>query len=257
METQGYNRIHKGVDFAASVGTPVFATENGRVSWSGPGARAPGVWGGNEVHVDGGSGIQSWFAHLSSMAVKVGDMVRAGQQIALSGNTGITSGPHLHFGTFAGGWPNDVNPYDYLSGAGAPSGGGFNPLAGIIDGLLSQFKTAFPAAGIMADIAVGIGKKLFTSVSDLITGGKGSAAGDPALYDLGGILPPGISQVVNRTGKPEAILNPQQWSDISRLASQGGGRGDVNFHGNVGWDPDEVAHRIETKRRDTFAAFGI
>ncbi|QCB97116.1 hypothetical protein E5206_09385 [Arthrobacter sp. PAMC25564] len=258
IETQGYNRTHKGVDFAASEGTPVFATENGRVSWSGPGVKTPDVWGGNEIHIDGGSGIQSWFAHLSSMAVKIGDMVRAGQQIALSGNTGITSGPHLHFGTFAGGWPNDVNPYGVLSGAGVPSGGGFNPLAGIIDGLLSKFREAFPAAGMIADLAIGVGKKLFTSVSDLITGGgKGSAAGDPALYDLGGILPPGISQVVNRTGKPEAILNPQQWADISRLANQGGGRGDVIIKGNVGWDPHEVAHHIETKRRDTFAAFGI
>ncbi|UKA59154.1 peptidoglycan DD-metalloendopeptidase family protein [Arthrobacter sp. FW306-2-2C-D06B] len=262
IETQGYNRVHKGVDYAASVGTPVFATENGRVSWSGPGIAAPGVWGGNEIHVDGGSGIQTWFAHLSSMAVRVGEMVRAGQQIALSGNTGITSGPHLHFGTFAGGWPNDIDPHGYLGGAGIPSGGGFNPLAGIIDGLLSQFKSAFPAAGIMADIAVGIGKKLFSTVTDMITGGgKGSAIGDPALYDLGGILPPGVSQVVNRTGQPEAILNPQQWADIHRLATlrseSAGSRGDVIFKGNVGWDPDEVANRIETKRRDTFAAFGI
>ncbi|WP_284763380.1 peptidoglycan DD-metalloendopeptidase family protein [Arthrobacter sp. efr-133-R2A-63] len=262
VETQGYNRVHKGVDYAASVGTPVFATENGRVSWSGPGVAAPGVWGGNEIHVDGGSGIQTWFAHLSSMAVRVGEMVRAGQQIALSGNTGITSGPHLHFGTFAGGWPNDIDPHGYLGGAGIPSGGGFNPFGGIIDGLLSQFKSAFPAAGIMADIAIGIGKKLFSTVADVITGGgKGSAIGDPALYDLGGILPPGVSQVVNRTGQPEAILNPQQWADIHRLATlrseSSGGRGDVIFKGNVGWDPDEVANRIETKRRDTFAAFGI
>ncbi|MBT8162791.1 peptidoglycan DD-metalloendopeptidase family protein [Arthrobacter sp. GN70] len=260
VETQGYNRVHKGIDLAASEGTPVFATEGGRVSWSGPGVMAPGVWGGNEIHIDGGSGIQTWFAHMSSMAVKVGEMVRGGQQIGLSGNTGITSGPHLHFGTFAGGWPNDIDPHGYLGGAGLPSGGGFNPLAGIIDGLLSQFKQAFPAAGIMADIAIGIGKKLFNTVSDVITGGgKGSAVGDPALYDLGGILPPGVSQVVNRTGKPEAILNPQQWDDIHRLALRrdAGGRGDVYFNGPVGWDPDEVANRIETKRRDTFSAFGI
>ena len=113
----------------------------------------------------------------------------------------------------------------------------------------------------MADIAMGIGKKLFSTVASVITGGKGSAVGDPALYDLGGILPPGVSQVVNRTGQPEAILNPQQWADIHRLATlrseSAGGRGDVIFKGNVGWDPDEVANRIETKRRDTFAAFGI
>lgn len=256
VETQGYNRTHKGVDFAASVGTPVFAVENGRVGFSGEGVRTPDVWGGNEIHIDGKSGIQSWFAHLSSMAVKVGDMVRAGQEIGRSGNTGITSGPHLHFGTFAGGWPNDINPYGVLSGAGVPSGGGFNPIAGIIDGLLAKFRDAFPAAGMIADLAIGIGKKLIGNVSNLITGGTGSAAG-PALYDLGGILPPGVSQVVNRTGKPEAILNPQQWQDISRLATQGGARGDVIIKGNVGWMPHEVAHAIETKRRDTFAAFGI
>jgi septal ring factor EnvC (AmiA/AmiB activator) len=274
-QTQGYNRIHKGIDLAASVGTPVFATEPGRVSWSGPGVQAPGVWGGNEVHIDGGSGIQTWFAHLSSMAVKVGQMVRAGQQIALSGNTGISSGPHLHFGTFDGGWPNDINPYTYLTGAAQPSGkdsGGFDPLGmltGLADKIVGQIKGAFPAAGFVVDAVTGIGKKLLGNVTDWVKGklGFGSAAGssqsvhDPALYDLGGILPPGISQVVNRTGKPEAILNPQQWADVRTLALQrangAGGRGDVIIKGNVGWDPHEVANRIETKRRDTFAAFGI
>jgi TP901 family phage tail tape measure protein len=221
--TQGYNRIHKGVDFAAGVGTPVFATENGRVSWSGPGVRAPGVWGGNEIHIDGRSGIQEWFAHLSSMAVRVGDMVRAGQQIGLSGNTGISSGPHLHFGTFAGGWPNDVNPLGYLSGAGVPSGGSFNPLAGIIDGLVAQFRSTFPGGGFMADLAIGAGKKLFDGAVDFITGGQGDAAGLPYLHDQGGIIHPGLTQVMNRTRQPEALLNPQQWADIHRLAAIGAG----------------------------------
>ncbi|QYC54937.1 tape measure protein [Arthrobacter phage Popper] len=234
VQTQGYNRIHKGVDFAASVGTPVFATEPGRVSWSGPGVQAPGVWGGNEVHIDGASGIQTWFAHLSSMAVKVGQMVRAGQQIARSGNTGISSGPHLHFGTFDGGWPNDINPYTYLTGAAKPSGkdsGGFDPL-GMLTGLAGkvadQVKKAFPAAGFVVDAVTGLGKKLIGSIADWVKGklGFGSATGttepapDPALYDLGGILPPGISQVVNRTGKPEAILNPRQWADVHHLATR-------------------------------------
>jgi hypothetical protein len=64
--------------------------------------------------------------------------------------------------------------------------------------------------------------------------------------------------IMNATRKPEAILNAQQWEDIHRLATTGNsGRGDVIFKGNVGWDPDEVANRIETMRRDTFAAFGI
>jgi hypothetical protein len=250
--TQGYNRIHKGVDFAAGVGTPVFATENGRVSWSGPGVQAPGVWGGNEIHIDGASGIQEWFAHLSSMAVRVGDMVRAGQQIGLSGNTGITSGPHLHFGTFAGGWPNDVNPLSYLSGAGVPSGGGFNPLAGIIDDLLGKFKAQFPGGGFMADLAIGAGKKVFDGAVKFVTGGQGSAAGLPYLHDQGGIVEPGLSQIVNRTRKPEALLNPQQWSDISQLAAQGGGGG--TFEGNLFLDSGEFLGKVRGMARQEIAS---
>ncbi|UVF61141.1 tape measure protein [Arthrobacter phage Aoka] len=234
--TNGYNRTHKGVDFAAGEGTPVFATESGRVSWSGPGVRAPGVWGGNEIHIDGNSGIQSWFAHLSRMAVRVGDMVRAGQQIGLSGNTGISSGPHLHFGTFRGGWPNDVNPLGYLGGAGMPSGGGFNPLAGILEPLLEQFKKNFPGGGFMADLAIGIGKQLFDGAVKFVTGqsgqderSAGSAAGIPYLHDQGGVIHPGLSQIVNRTRKPEALLNPQQWADMHSLAARArdGGTGDT------------------------------
>jgi hypothetical protein len=144
-------------------------------------------------------------------------------------------------------------------------------LTGLGDKIVGQIKGAFPAAGFMIDAVTGFGKKLFGNVVDWVKGklGFGSATGstsdvvhpDPILRDLGGILPPGISQVVNRTGQNEYVLNPQQWSDIRTLAldraNGAGGRGDVNFHGNVGWDPNEVANRIETKRRDTFAAFGI
>ena len=127
--TQGYNRVHKGIDYAANEGTPVYATQNGVVSHAGPGARAPGVWGGNEIHV-AGSGLETWFAHLSRIGVGVGDKVRAGQQIGLSGNTGISSGPHLHFGVFNGGWPNDMDPNAYLGGAGTPSGRPVQPHRG-------------------------------------------------------------------------------------------------------------------------------
>jgi hypothetical protein len=276
-QTQGYNRIHKGIDLAASVGTPVYATENGRVSWSGPGVQAPGVWGGNEVHIDGGSGIQTWFAHLSSMAVRVGQMVRAGQQIAKSGNTGISSGPHLHFGTFDGGWPNDINPYTYLTGAAQPSGkdsGGFDPLSmltGLGDKIVGQIKGAFPAAGFMIDAVTGIGKKLFGNVVDWVKGklGFGSATGSataaaqqgPNLYDNGGVLNPGLSTILNATRKPEAIYNHEQNRALQTLAARGArqvaGGGDVNFYGNVGWQPDRVAQEIEARRRRTQTMSGM
>lgn len=125
--SQGYSRIHKGIDISVGEGTPVYATADGVVSHAGPGARAPGVWGGNEVHIRGG-GLERWFAHLSQILVRPGEQVKQGQLIGKSGNTGISSGPHLHFGVFQGGWPNDVNPLDYLKGAiefGPDSGGGF------------------------------------------------------------------------------------------------------------------------------------
>jgi murein DD-endopeptidase MepM/ murein hydrolase activator NlpD len=259
--TQGYNRVHKGIDLAAAVGTPVYASQGGRVSWAGPGVQAPGVWGGNEIHV-AGNGIETWFAHLSSIGVKLGQQVRAGQQIGLSGNTGITSGPHLHFGTFNGGWPNDIDPLAYLGGAGIPSGGGFNPIAGIIDGLMSKIKES--GSGPFADMAIGIGKKLIDSASkfviDFLSGNrdkKGSATA--TVFDGGGWLEnTGGSQLVQHNKrKPDAVLSHDQWATMSRIADNSRGAG-VTFTGPVHVrDENELATIISTRQRDAQAAYGF
>ncbi|AZS11714.1 tail length tape measure protein [Arthrobacter phage Maja] len=250
--TQGWNHVHKGIDLAAEVGTPVYASQDGVVTHAGPGARAPGVWGGQEVHVLG-NGIEAWFAHLSRIGVKLGQKVRAGQQIADSGNTGITSGPHLHFGMFRGGWPNDINPLAYLSGAGVPDGKPWNPIADIVNGLLNKFKEAFPAAAYFADLAIGAGKKLLDGAADFVTGrsNDGDAIGAPFLHDQGGVLNPGLSMILNRTRKPEAIYNHEQNQALQALAARGaqGGSGDVIIKGNVGWMPDQVAREIEAEKR--------
>jgi phage-related minor tail protein len=258
--TQGYNRVHKGVDLAAAVGTPVFATQSGRVSHAGPGASAPGVWGGQEIHIAGG-GIETWFAHLSRIGVKLGDIVRAGQQIGLSGNTGISSGPHLHFGAFNGGWPNDIDPLAYLGGAGIPSGGGFNPIAGIIDGLMSKIREA--GGGPFADIAIGIGKKIIDGVSkfvtDFLSGNtdkKGNATA--TVYDGGGWLENtgGAQLVQHNKRKPDAVLSSEQWDTMTRIADNARS-GDVHIHGNVGWDPHRVAQEIEVQKRRTQTMAGM
>jgi hypothetical protein len=257
--TQGYNRIHKGIDLAAAVGTPVFATQSGRVSWAGPGVSAPGVWGGNEIHVLG-NGIETWFAHLSSIGVKLGDQVRAGQQIGLSGNTGITSGPHLHFGTFAGGWPNDIDPLAYLGGAGIPSGGGFNPIQGIIDGLMSKIREA--GGGPFADIAIGIGKKVIDSASKFVTdflgGNRDKGSATATLFDGGGWLENtgGAQLVQHNKRKPDAVLSSSQWDTMTRIADNAKG-GFVN-HGTIHVrDEDEMARIILTRQRDAQAAYGF
>ena len=258
--TQGYNRVHKGIDLAAAVGTPVYSSQAGRVSWAGPGVQAPGVWGGNEIHI-AGDGIETWFAHLSQIGVKLGQQVRAGQQIGLSGNTGISSGPHLHFGTFAGGWPNDIDPLGYLGGAGIPSGGGFNPIQGIIDGLMNKIKEA--GGGPFADIAIGIGKKIIDSASKFVTNflsgnhDKGSATA--TVYDGGGWLENtgGAQLVQHNKRKPDAVLSSSQWETMSRIADNSRGAG-VTFTGPVHVrDENELASIISTRQRDAQAAYGF
>ena len=258
--SQPFSASHNGIDFAAPRGTPIAAAGPGRVSsagWSSYG-------GGNEIHIDHPNGLQTWYAHLSSFAVKLGQMVQAGQTIGGVGTTGNSTGNHLHYMVFKGGWPNFVNPAPYLDGGGE-AGKGWNPIAGIIDGLIGKFKEAFPAAGIMADIAIGVGRKLLTDVSDFITGGGGKdngigETGLPYLHDQGGVLHPGLTTVLNATRKPEAILNSQQWADIHQLAARGvrnSDEGGVHFHGPVGWDPHRVAQEIEVEKRRSQTMAGM
>ncbi|WP_165788116.1 peptidoglycan DD-metalloendopeptidase family protein [Arthrobacter glacialis] len=232
--TQGFTAFHDGIDIGVGTGTPVFAAGAGRITHAGPGATAPGVSGGNEVHLLS-DGVEQWYAHLSQIGVKLGQMVAAGQQIALSGNTGISSGPHLHFGAYNGRWPNAINPLGYLSGAETPKGGGgfldpLGALTGLAEKIVGQIKGAFPLGGFMIDAVTGVGKKAFSSVIDwakdklgfgAVTGAQQGAHLNPILYDQGGILRPGLSQIMNATGKPEAIYTNEQDRALQALAARG------------------------------------
>ena len=98
-------KFHQGVDFPVPVGTPVCAPADGTVS-------AVFNWRksyGKVVEIDHGNGLKTRFAHLDSQQVAVGDEVKAGQVIALSGNTGSSAdaGPHLHFEVWKDGKPID------------------------------------------------------------------------------------------------------------------------------------------------------
>ena len=88
----GKKRMHKGVDFGTPVGTSVTSAGDGKVVKAGTGTGY-----GNVVYIDHGNGITTRYAHLSSFTVKPGDNVKAGQEIAKSGNSGLGTGPHLHF----------------------------------------------------------------------------------------------------------------------------------------------------------------
>jgi murein DD-endopeptidase MepM/ murein hydrolase activator NlpD len=89
-----WGRIHKGLDIAAPVGKPVLACADGRVIFTG--SRKKFRRYGNTVLIDHGRGVYTYYAHLSGISVKKNQQVRKGQKIALVGNTGRSTGPHLH-----------------------------------------------------------------------------------------------------------------------------------------------------------------
>ncbi|SEC61329.1 Peptidase family M23 [Streptomyces sp. 1222.5] len=88
---------HSGQDFAVPTGTEVIAAHGGTVVKAGPNGAGDGPAYGNAVVIKHGNGTYSQYAHLSRIDVKVGQIVKTGQHIALSGSTGNSTGPHLHF----------------------------------------------------------------------------------------------------------------------------------------------------------------
>lgn len=87
------NDHHDGIDLRASIGTPVFAAAEGVVVYAG--ARIRGY--GKMIVLKHASGLSTVYAHNSKLVVSEGGRVRRGQKIALSGNSGRSSGPHVHF----------------------------------------------------------------------------------------------------------------------------------------------------------------
>lgn len=90
--TQPYHPGHGGIDLGVPVGTPVVAAAAGVVTFAGTQSGY-----GTHVEVRHGDGAVTTYSHLSAIEVAVGEPVRAGQEIADSGNTGRSTGPHLHF----------------------------------------------------------------------------------------------------------------------------------------------------------------
>ena len=111
----GGHQFHKGIDFKAKVGDPVLAVADGVVSFAGVRSGY-----GNVVEIDHGNGYVTRYAHNSRLLGRVGDLVRAGQQIAKAGSTGRSTGAHVHFEV----WDNGrvVNPRQFLSGRSAVRG---------------------------------------------------------------------------------------------------------------------------------------
>lgn len=98
-------RIHRGVDFGARIGTPVYASRSGVVLSADNTSLSADF--GLAVLIQHGEQFQSLSAHLSRIDVRMGDWVEAGQQIGLVGATGRVTGPHLHFELWRNSHPQD------------------------------------------------------------------------------------------------------------------------------------------------------
>jgi murein DD-endopeptidase MepM/ murein hydrolase activator NlpD len=103
----GVRKFHSGLDINNNYGTPVYAPGNGKVVSVG---RQSGY--GLVVKIDHGFGYETIYAHLSKTLVKKGQLVKRGQQIAKSGNSGLSSGPHLHYEVHHYG--KKLNPVDFF-----------------------------------------------------------------------------------------------------------------------------------------------
>lgn len=139
---------HAGIDFAVGIGSAVRSMLNGvvrKIGWN----AVPGRSGKGMV-VDHAQGMSSYYGHLSAWGKKPGDEVKAGERIASSGNTGRSTGPHLHAELWRNGTPFNFRSY---------------------------------------------------------------------LYDQGGVVAPGVTTVVNKTGKPERVLTPSQNENFERIAN--------------------------------------
>jgi murein DD-endopeptidase MepM/ murein hydrolase activator NlpD len=102
------NKMHAGQDFTSPVGTEVYASGDGRVTWAEYGTNGYGI----HVIIDHGFGYETLYAHLSRTKVRPGQRVKRGDLIGLSGNTGLSTGPHLHYEVHKSGTP--VDPVNYM-----------------------------------------------------------------------------------------------------------------------------------------------
>lgn len=99
----GYSRMHRGLDFRASSGTPILAAADGRVSRAG--------WAGGygrQVRLNHSAGLATSYSHMSRIAVSPGASVRRGQVIGYVGSSGLSTGPHLHYEMYRNG--RTINP---------------------------------------------------------------------------------------------------------------------------------------------------
>jgi len=104
-----WGTTHYGLDFAAPIGTPIYAAADGVVIEAGP-ASGFGLW----VRIQHDDGTITVYGHMQDFSVREGERVKAGEQIARTGNRGQSTGPHLHFEVWEAGDQRKINPRPWL-----------------------------------------------------------------------------------------------------------------------------------------------
>jgi murein DD-endopeptidase MepM/ murein hydrolase activator NlpD len=213
----GYPWARWAGDFPNPIGTPVHAWKAGVVA----AVRYLTTSYGKHIRINHGN-ERTLYAHLSSIGVRPGQRVSAGQVIGRVGSTGNSTGPHLHF-EVAGG----SGPISFLGKAAAWVLKGFNSAKdwfnSLIHGPLDKLRGM--GGSPLGRLAAGVPRLLVEGMKKKID-----------VFDSGGMLRPGLSLAYNGTGQPERVLGP----------SDGG----VTVNGNIyGYSAEEVAAQIQKRAR--------
>lgn len=174
---------HAGQDITNSTGTHLYAARAGTVAAAG--VSVLGGRSGNGIIISHGSGVHTYYGHLSSIGVKKGQTVRAGARIGLMGATGNVTGPHLHFEVHHGALNRIVDPVPYLRARGvylgaARNGAGWSSIAiGANDDrvrairfLLRRVDSKVNTSGNGYDSTLGARVKAFQSAKGLVADGE-------------------------------------------------------------------------------------
>jgi murein DD-endopeptidase MepM/ murein hydrolase activator NlpD len=137
-----------GVDYAVPVGTPVVSPAAGVVTFAGVQSGF-----GNTVQIDYGGGFQATYGHLSQILVGVGQSVGPGDTLALSGNTGLTTGPHLHFQVALNGAA--VDPASWLAGGNPQLASAF-PASAAATGVFDDGSSSAGVDPVLAAVVAGV-----------------------------------------------------------------------------------------------------
>jgi hypothetical protein len=207
--------IHDGIDIAMPVGTPLKAVMDGQVSFagSGSGAMSRGIY----LTIEHDGGYRTLYSHLSKLYVKQGDKVQKGQVIALSGNTGYSTGPHLHFSLYKNG--QHTNPGQFV-GAQLYGGAGVAVPQGGDTGVTS---TALLGGALGAVGTILTAPQMFDQIAPLRTGAPGSSVGALGVAGIHAIATNIPKSIKGPSGS--GMMGSSVGSSTGALRSRGAGGG--------------------------------